>query len=183
MSRPEIEEHQTPLANQEGAPQQQAAPPQREAQRRRGNRRDGLFQRNGGWWIDFADAEGKRYLTPDERDQLLNGVTVKAKDGRSWTAHQGPSPALRHYILAALQTGARRGELLNLRWADVDMRTRTVTFRQTKNGDSRTVPMTDTLRDALLALPRSLDAQAHVFAERDPQVLTRSFARLGGRLG
>ena len=132
------------------------------------------------------EAPGRaRYLTTEERDKLLNGtdVTVKANDGRTWTAHQGPGATLRLYILAALQTGARRGELLNLRWADVDLKARRLTFRVTKNGDSRTVPMTDTLREALQTLPRSLDAEAHVFPERDPQVLTRSFARLVGRLG
>lgn len=132
------------------------------------------------------EAPGRvRYLSPEERDKLLNGteITVKARDGRTWAAYRAPNSALRLYILAALQTGARRGELLALRWADVDMRARTVTFRQTKNGDSRTVPMTDTLREALQALPRPLDPAAAVFPERDPKVLSRSFARLVAHLG
>ncbi|PYN56918.1 MAG: hypothetical protein DMD92_15030 [Candidatus Rokuibacteriota bacterium] len=43
--------------------------------------------------------------------------------------------------------------------------------------------MTDTLREAFLSLPRPLDVEAQVFPERDPQVLTRSFARLVKRLG
>lgn len=132
------------------------------------------------------EAPGRvRYLTPEEREKLLNGadITVKAKDGRTWTARQAPSPTLHLYILAALQTGARRGELLNLRWADVDMKARRLTFRVTKNGDARTVPMTDTLRETLQALPRPLAPEVHVFPERDPQVLTRSFARLVERLG
>ena len=132
------------------------------------------------------EAPGRtRYLTPEERDQLLNGTDakVKARDGRTWTLHHGPNPALRLYILAALQTGARRSELLGLRWADVDMKARMLTFRRTKNGDARTVPLTDTLRDALQGIPRSLDAEAQVFPERDPNVLSRSFARLAQRLG
>lgn len=29
--------------------------------RRKLGRRDGLFQRNGWWWIDYVDAEGKRH--------------------------------------------------------------------------------------------------------------------------
>ena len=80
--------------------------------------------------------------------------------------------------LAALQTGARRGELLGLRWGDVDMRARTVTFRRTRKGDSRTVPMTETLRETLQTLPRTLDPATFVFPQRDPKVLSRSFARL-----
>jgi integrase len=45
---------------------------------------------------------------------------VKAKDGRSWLVRHEPSPTLKLYIIAALQTGARRAELLRLRWADVE---------------------------------------------------------------
>jgi integrase len=127
-----------------------------------------------------------RYLTPEERHALLDGanVTVKAKDGRAWIVHHAPTPALRLYILVALHTAARRAELLRLAWRDVDMRQRTLTFRGTKNGGDRTVPMTDTVREALQELPRPLDAAAAVLPPyADPHVLTRSFARLVKRLG
>jgi integrase len=127
-----------------------------------------------------------RYLTPDERRALLEGadVTVKAKDGRAWTVHQGPTPALRLYIVAALHTGARRAELVRLRWSDVDMKRKSLTFRETKNGRDRTVPMTETLRRELLTLPRPLDATEPVLPRYGhPRVLTRSFTRLAQRLG
>ncbi len=126
------------------------------------------------------EAPGRvRYLSAEERDKLLNGavMTIKAKDGRTWTSRRSLT-TLRLYMLAALQTGARRGELLSLRWADVDMKARMLTFRQTKNGDSRIVPITDTLREALQALPGPLKSEASVFPERDPKVLSRAFARL-----
>jgi integrase len=127
------------------------------------------------------EAPGRaRYLSAEERNMLLKGavVTIKAKDGRTWTAHREPNPTLRLYMLAALQTGARRSELLGLRWADVDMKARMLTFRQPKNGESRSVPITDTLREALQDLPRPLNPEASVFPERDPKVLSRAFARL-----
>jgi len=126
-----------------------------------------------------------RYLTPEERDQLLNGatVTVKASDGRAWTMRRAPSPTLRLYILAALQTGARRSELIRLTWGGVDMRARTITFSATKNGRLRAIPMTEPLRAALAALPRPLDPAARVLPPIAPLVLTRSFTRLVQRLG
>jgi integrase len=127
------------------------------------------------------EAPGRvRYLSPEERDKLLNGadVTVKATDGRTWTVHREPNPSLKLYILAALQTGARRGELAALTWGGVDMKARTLTFRHTKNGHARTVPMTDTLREALADLPRPLSPEARVLPERDLRVLSRAFARL-----
>ena len=131
------------------------------------------------------EAPGRvRYLSPEERDKLLNGadVLVKAKDGREWTIRREPNPALQLYILWALHTGARRSELAALTWANVDMKARTVTFRHTKNGHARTVPMTETIRDALLALPRPLSPEARVLPERDLKGLSRAFARLAADL-
>ncbi len=114
------------------------------------------------------ESDGRvRFLTPEERLALLEGA----------------SPRLRLYILAALQTGARRAELLRLRWADVDMKRRTVSFKGTKNGHDRTVPITATLWAALHALPRPLDPTAHVLPHYEPLVLTRAFSRLTKRLG
>jgi integrase len=126
-----------------------------------------------------------RYLTPEERDKLLNGghETVEAKDGRCWTVHHKPGAALRLYVLAALQTGARRAELLRLTWGDVDMKRHTITFRKTKNGRDRTVPMTETLREMLQTLPRPLDQTTRVLPAYEPLALTRSFTRLVNRLG
>jgi integrase len=115
-----------------------------------------------------------------EYEKLLSGaeVTVKAHDGRTWTARRAPNPALRLYMLAALHTGARRSELVRLRWADMDMRARTITFWHTKNGYARSVPMTDTLRETFAAVPRPLSPEAPVLLEREPKVISRGFARL-----
>src|SRR5262249_10355756 len=114
------------------------------------------------------EAPGRvRYLTSEEQQKLLAAA----------------SPTLQPYILAALQTGARRSELLALRWADVDMKAGTVTFSRTKNGDRRTVPMTNTLRALLTSLPRSLDRQSLVLPEWDPPALTVAFGRLVRNLG
>ena len=44
-----------------------------------------------------------------------------------------------------LQTGLRRGEMMKLRWADVDFEARTLTVRAPKNDDDRTIPLS---RDA-----------------------------------
>ena len=91
---------------------------------------------------------------------------------------------IRLAIVLLYTTGIRRGELLRLTWADVDMKRRTITFRQTKNGHDRTVPMTDALHAMLAALPRPLEATTPVLPRyADPKVLTRAFTRYAARVG
>lgn len=69
-----------------------------------------------------------RYATPEEADRLMAHAADHLK---------GP-------LLFALCTGARRSNLVNLDWSQVDLRARTVTFRQkskTPGGRSHTVPL------------------------------------------
>jgi len=42
----------------------------------------------------------------------------------------------------ALETAMRRGEILSLRWRDVDVERRSAVIRESKNGYSRTIPLT-----------------------------------------
>jgi integrase len=51
------------------------------------------------------------------------------------------SHSLYRLVHAALATGARRGELEKLTWNDVDLEAKTLTFRDTKNGDTRHIPL------------------------------------------
>ncbi|MBS0567107.1 MAG: site-specific integrase [Proteobacteria bacterium] len=78
-----------------------------------------------------------RFLSDAERDALL----------RECQAH---SALLHAVVVCALATGARRGELLGLRWPDVDMQRSLMTFQQTKNGERRTVPIVGLARDLLV---------------------------------
>ena len=52
-------------------------------------------------------------------------------------------------IIMAVNTGMWRGEILNLRWEDVDFTRRVIRVRRTKNDQPREVPMTDWLFEAL----------------------------------
>jgi integrase len=54
----------------------------------------------------------------------------------------------------ALETGMRRGELLSLQWESVDLSERTAFLSDTKNGDSRTVPLSMKALDVLRGLNR-----------------------------
>lgn len=69
----------------------------------------------------------ERYLKKEEIARLLS-VCKKSK-----------SQYLYAVVLFAVATGARKGEILGLKWKDVDFVRCTATFRDTKNGETRTI--------------------------------------------
>lgn len=66
------------------------------------------------------------------------------------------SKHLRPIVVAALDTGMRRGELLNQQWEDVDFDRRliSVTHSKTPEGEHRLIPMTDRLTELLTTMRR-----------------------------
>jgi integrase len=85
-----------------------------------------------------AEPRGRdRYLTLDEISRLLDACRYSK------------SPYLYPIVAFALATGARRGEILNLHWSDIDFTNSRVTFRHTKNGDSRTIYLPPTITEIL----------------------------------
>ncbi len=62
-------------------------------------------------------------------------------------------------IRLALHTAMRRGELLKLRWVDIDFGKAIAVLHDTKNGDRRVVPLSSAAKDLLLSLVRRLDGQ------------------------
>lgn len=71
-----------------------------------------------------------RFLDDDEREHLLEACKASA------------SPYLHTLVVLALSTGARQGELLNLRWSDIDWQRRVITLHDTKNKERRLLPLT-----------------------------------------
>src|SRR6266542_3432717 len=80
-----------------------------------------------------------RVLSDDEEKRLLAACDTTAR------RHLIP------VIIAAIDTGARKGELLAVRWSDVDSKQRTITLRSetTKTQQTRAVPMSNRLYNAL----------------------------------
>ena len=95
-----------------------------------------------------------RFLSDSERERLLQASTSLPK-----------YPEMQIIILIALTTGMRRGEILNLRWTDCDFKLRRLIIRDSKNNESRSVPLADITLNALRkwGKVRPLDANALVF--------------------
>lgn len=66
-----------------------------------------------------------------------------------WKAVMAEPEYSRDFLLAALFTGMRRGELMTLRWEDVDLKARTLHLSRTKNGDPLDLPLSEFLSDLL----------------------------------
>lgn len=66
---------------------------------------------------------------------------------------EAAAPHLKEIIIAALDTGMRRGEILKQRWEDVDFNRRLlfVSSSKTAGGESREIPLTTRLFDLLSA--------------------------------
>jgi integrase len=101
-----------------------------------------------------AENRRLRYLSHEEITRLLAGA----------------GEILRPLVIVALHTGLRRSELFSLTWQDVDFRLGVIRVVHTKNGERREIPMTDTLRDTLLRLPRRL-ASEYLFPGKTGQGL------------
>jgi len=89
-----------------------------------------------------------RYLSKEECQELV----------KACNAH------LRPIVIAGLNTGMRKSEILNLVWDRVDLRNGFILLDQTKNGERREIPINATLRESLAELfkgtkerPRRLD--------------------------
>lgn len=67
------------------------------------------------------------------------------------------APHLRNILIVAHDTGARRGEILNLKWSEVNLDRREFTLRRTKNNETRVVPMTDRVFELLCQLTHTSD--------------------------
>ena len=59
------------------------------------------------------------------------------------------APHLKPIIITALNTGMRKGEILNLSWDKVDFENRVIRIDHTKNGEYRAIPMNQRLLKTL----------------------------------
>ena len=84
-----------------------------------------------------------RALSPEEEKRLLDAAAANDSPNRN--------PMLYTILRIALSTGLRSGEILSLRWRQVDIKEGilTVGTAKTSSGTGRQVPMNDALRAAL----------------------------------
>jgi len=86
---------------------------------------------------------------------------------------------LRTIVALAVSTGMRRGEILGLRWLDVDFINRRILLSQTKNGEGRVVYLNQSALTALKSAVLQTSAQAidRLFPKVTGEQVSMAFAR------
>jgi len=114
-------------------------------------------------WIDDSpmrkvskptEAPGRdRFLSLDEKDRLLA------------VCKNSVNPNLYQLVSLSILTAMRFGELINLKWEDLDFRVgRSITLRETKNGDRRILPLTESAEAIFKICPTySVNATGLIF--------------------
>jgi integrase len=111
------------------------------------------------------DNERRRYLSDKELTRLLEAA-----------AH---SPTMNAAIVLSVACGLRQGELLNLKWQDIDLDGQRLRIMQTKTDKPRTVYVPASAVDALRALKReSLVSTKAVFLGQGDEPLNRGTIRI-----
>jgi len=91
-------------------------------------------------------------------------------------------PNLKLVIMTAFYSGLRLGELLNLKWKDIDFDNEFIYVRTSKNSESRAVPINPELKRQL-AMYQEKDDSKYVFNYKDKGSLGSSFRKVMKRLG
>jgi integrase len=122
----------------------------------------------GGVKRPKVDNRRTRFLSRQEAADLLKELSKKA-------------PNIHDISFFALYTGARAGEVFNLKWGDVDLFQGVAMLKDTKSGKNRAVYLIKDLKDMLARKrPKNAQGAALVFSGRKGVKITRisnSFAR------
>lgn len=143
---------------------------------------------NGEWNITTNPVkQATKYISKDVNFNEFRRTRTPS-DAELKKLYEGLSPLLQDILLFAVYTGARKGDILNLTWPNVDFKNREVIFKakDTKEGKDRYVPMKDRIFALLQNRPRHGE---YVFCTEDgkklvPHGLIRSeFNRVRKNLG
>lgn len=91
-----------------------------------------------------------RFLEKEEIDKLLGNCCDH----------------LRPIVIVALNTGMRKGEILKLKWRDVDIQHKIITILDTKNCEKRYVAMNNVVVRTIISVPKNKNS-AYIFCNQD----------------
>lgn len=117
-----------------------------------------------------AGQHRERRLSEDEQVRLVQA------------AGQSKAATLSFCVVLALETGMRAGEIVGLRWEQIDLPNAVIRLGMTKNGDRRVVPLSEAAEAAIRGLPRPIHG-GRLTKFYDSRGLSAAFRRACERAG
>lgn len=93
------------------------------------------------WGIQMQVNPAAQVIRPPSNPSRTRRLELHELPALEAALRKARNPLVRDVFDFALATGMRRGEILSLVWTNVNMANRTAYLPVTKNGDSRTVPL------------------------------------------
>lgn len=108
-----------------------------------------------------VEEEKRMYQVCD--DDFSFSKLPREEQERLQRIHNGEHAYLKPILIMALNTGMRKGEILNMTWDCVDFDKNEISALNTKNGKKNTIPMSSKLRKTLLAMYKNKGQNKYVF--------------------
>ena len=122
----------------------------------------------------FREESRDRFVQPEELPRLFQAIAEE------------PNSSVRAVLLTALLTGARRAEVLTMRWGEISLTRAEWRIPQTKVGRPHLLPLPHVLVTLLRSLPR-MDGVSYVFPGQDGtgplQNMKRAWDRIRTKAG
>ena len=115
------------------------------------------------WGYPLADNPVALVSKPKIRNARTRRLQPGEMEALEKAMDTARNPLVRPIVHFAIQTGMRRGEILNMRWEDIDWDAGTLFIPQTKTGVPRTIPLTPPAQEILSDRKRQADASRFVF--------------------
>jgi integrase len=117
-------------------------------------------------WLD--DTPMRKVSKPSEGKGRNRLLSIGEKDRLLKVCKLSPNPHLYSIVSIALLTGMRFGEIVNLRWEDIDYVNKIITLEKTKNGERRMLPLTESVEKTLDICRQSEITSGLVFKPSSP---------------
>lgn len=136
---------------------------------------EGLVNPVEGIRLPTANNARSRVFYPGEEALLMTSLEPPARKANGQWGAGTENPLIKPFVLLALETAMRRGELLSLRWENIRLKDRVAYLPMTKNGLSRTVPLSTKAVEVLNGMTRKL--YGTVFEELTANAVKLGFIR------
>lgn len=113
-------------------------------------------------YLQATPLKGIKFFS--EKDNLKERILTQNEEIRLIDAS---CEHLKSILIAALNTGMRRGEILNLKWSQIDFKARMIRIERTKSGNMRFIPINSPILHELINLKSRRNRNEYVFINPD----------------